>query len=89
MANAVITTGAKWIKIDFGVYPMPTIHYTKYEIKGVEEKGACCIFMMNHRRDHTLSFDAQPSSYIVDTVNGVAPTSQADLVLKLVALIDY
>jgi hypothetical protein len=92
MANVTITDTTTILEVDFGVYSASfgvkkenwhkhSIHFKLVHgdafIKCGEDNGS----------DIAISWDGSGNSYQVDTVNGVAPTSNADLYDKLVALL--
>jgi hypothetical protein len=97
MANIVITSVGNYIDVDFGIYVVSSnvdgrkATYKKDDISiiwlekddlfvDVKMKDA---ITTNHWR---LSFNATPEAFIIDSVDGVAPTSNVDLYNKLNAL---
>ena len=93
MANLVITSTTKTIKVDFG-----TLSSTGFlPVKGVWMKDYVIRFSLEHNNDFVkaqtvgepewqLSFDGV-NGLQVDSVDGVVPTSNSDLYNKLDALI--
>jgi len=90
MANIVITSSTNLIKVDWGTYA------TKYS-KEIWHKSSLHLFLNNGNNyveasedngtGTTLSYSATTNCFIVDSVDGVAPTSNSDLYDKLVALL--
>lgn len=89
MTNLVITSTANSIKVDFNDSPIGDIQ------KGVWNKEGIFHFVLLSDRvqvltthgDFEVAYTATNGCLIVDSVNGVAPTSLADLYAKLSALI--
>jgi hypothetical protein len=97
MANVVITSSGNYIDVDFGIYAVSSsvdgrkATYKKDDISiiwlekddlfvDVKMKDA---ITTNHWR---LSFNATPEAFIIDSIDGIAPTSNIDLYNKLNAL---
>ena len=90
MANIVISKTANSIKVNFNDYSTPI---------GFEEAcyplGAIRFYKMSDHveafiqseRQWKVSYATLSGSFTIDTVDGVAPTSNADLYTKLIALI--
>ena len=93
MANIVITSTTNSIKADFGVYA-PTIKIkkgawrrdliTSFQLADGDEFIVAYVVGENR---WNLSYTNGSANLIVDSVDGVAPTSNSDLYDKLIALI--
>ena len=99
MANVVITDTDKtgWIKIEYNAYyPTSCTHKTLTERKEsitavdiIAVGGEECVEVMGGQ-DFSEFYTHDNTSnrfFIVDTINGVAPTSISDLRTKLLALL--
>jgi len=93
MANIVVTSTANYIKIDFGAYyptahPISKAYYNANHIEKVELFANMVMvrLMANDAKDWELSYDGS-AGFQVDTIDGVAPTSNSDLCDKIGALI--
>ena len=93
MANLVITSTADNIKVDFGAYyptyyPVSVAYYNENSIEKVElYSNMVKVHMLGvNGQDWELTYDGS-FGFQIDTVNGVAPTSNADLCDKIGALI--
>lgn len=93
MANIVVTSTTNAIKTDMGAYYPTNIHFSK----GTWKKDAITSMHLEAnvieiivRGDDVwrVSLDGAGNSFIVDSVNGVAPSSLSDLYTKLSALIE-
>lgn len=93
MPNVVVTSTTNSIKVDFGDYASNTI-----PAKGTWAKHAIANFQLADSDAYVtahaleephwnLVYAASGQNLIVDTVDGVAPSSNADLYDKLIALI--
>lgn len=93
MANLVITSSTNSIKVDFGTYSsdaqLAKGAWAKASIKGVvlAEGDAYIRVDIGDGDTWNVVFSASDSNLIVDSVDGTAPTSNADLYAKLIALI--
>lgn len=97
MANITIIKSGNSIIVDFGDYSiLPDVDGRKasYKVEDIsviwiEKDDAFVNVKMkdavttNHWK---LSFNSEPSSFIVDSIDAVAPTSNSDLFDKLTAL---
>jgi len=92
MANVVVTSDANTVKVDFGVYypdyyPVSIAYYNRNDIDKVELYSTLVsVHIFNGAKDWELSYDGS-AGFHVDTVDGVAPTSNSDLCDKIGALI--
>ena len=92
MANIVITSTANYIKVDFGDYyptyiPTNIAYYNPSLIRKVSlYDNMVMINMIYGNRDWELTFDGG-AGFQVDSIDGVAPTSNSDLCDKIGALI--
>lgn len=95
MANIVVVeTGAR-INVDFGDYygVVPQVDfqccsYQKTNLDAVCKDVGYCIVKMHNLEEWHVAFDLQPDCFIVDTVNGIAPTDNAHLYELLGSLIE-
>lgn len=93
MANIVVTSTANYIKVNFGVY-YPTyypISVAYYNVNNIEKVELFSNMVMVHLLSDNISsweftYDGA-AGFQVDTVDGVAPTSNSDLCDKIGALI--
>ncbi len=93
MPNIVVTSTANYIKVEFNDYypnnhPVKTAYYNANDIEKVELYADMVTvhLIADPTADWELSYDGS-AGFEVDTVDGVAPTSNADLCDKLGALI--
>jgi hypothetical protein len=98
MANIVITKSGNSIIVDFGDYSSVIgCDKRSFDIRDVSEAGYCSsddfvdVMMRDSHgvRRWVLTWDSSYSGsekFIVDSVDGVAPTSQSDLFDKVTAL---
>lgn len=93
MANIVITSTANYIKVDFGAYyptshPIELAYYNENSLEKVElYSGMVKVHLQSeYGRDWELSYDGS-IGFQVDSVGGVAPTSNKDLCDKIGTLI--
>ena len=93
MANITITSSTNAISVDFGVYA--TMFETK---KQTWRKNAISNFRLNYNeskifaqilyeKEWMVSYDGSAGTLQIDSINGVAPSSNSDLYDKLIALI--
>jgi len=92
MANIVVTSTTNTIAVDFGVYAgvqgLPTKKtYKKSEVLSVSQASDQVNVYSIGDPQWNLAYTATTNCFIVDTVAGVAPTSNADLYDKIIALI--
>lgn len=99
MANVVIVSTTNSVKIDNGVYAgiegslgviQKKATFRKHDIRRVAlhpTEANVVVFLIEHGLTFTLSFDGSTGTMQVDSVDGVAPTSNSDLYDKLIALI--
>jgi hypothetical protein len=91
MANVVVTTsGTNSIVVDFGAY-YPTIQYSKmsFDNRNIIEVGLesdRVEVTMEGQSTWHLAYTTTTGCYVVDSVAGVAPTSNSDLFDKITAL---
>ena len=87
MANLEITTTTNTIKVDFnalaGDYEEAT--WAKDEVSSIIKYATDVVVKMKNDQRWLCSFDATKME--IDTIDAVAPTSNADLYTKLIALI--
>ena len=93
MANLVVTSTANYIKVDFGVYyptyyPVSKAYYNANDIEKVELFANMVMvhLIADQNGDWELTYDGS-AGFQVDTVDGVAPTSNSDLCDKIGVLI--
>ena len=97
MANLVITKSGSSVIVDFGVYTVADtkVDMTKgsYHIAHIDEvklySDHVRVEMDGIREDWLITYDsayAGTEFFIVDSVAGVAPTSESDLFDKITAL---
>lgn len=91
MANIVMTTTGSCVDIDFNNYSQ-SIGYTKgsFNISDIKvilkEYGRDVVKINMDNRDFAVwyvSYDTQPKTYIIDSINGATPSSIDDLYDKL------
>jgi len=92
MANLVITSTTNSIKVDFGVLESAT-----QIAKGVWRKEEVSFFLkpssefimvkVHNDTPFAVSWDGSSNTLEIDSVDGVAPSSNSDLYDKLIALI--
>lgn len=94
MANIVITSkGTNGVYVDFGTYASADLSspqgFGKCFIEHIEPSGSGVRVVYGGRDAQCwkLSHTAVTDFMIVDTIDGVAPTSQDDLIDKLTALL--
>lgn len=94
MANIVITAvgGKNYHKVDFGVYSeafgISHLFFWADDIKQVhlEESSGISVIVNDNKGEWILSYDGTADKPIVDTVLGVAPSSDSDLADKIANL---
>jgi hypothetical protein len=94
MANVVVTSTGNSIKVDFGVYVGGDVPKKRTYNKGksifymsLEASDAMVTVISEGSPQWNLAYTATTACFVVDSVNGVAPTSNSDLYDKLIALI--
>jgi hypothetical protein len=99
MANIVITDTGKtgWIKIEYNAYYSSNVNHKLENVRKecisaidiISVGGVECVEVMGVQEfSQYFTHDAASQQfYIVDSVNGVAPTSVDDLKTKLLALL--
>lgn len=93
MANIVVTSDANTVIVDFGAYyptnyPVSKAYYNRNDIQKVELfANNVTVHVLNGSKDWYLSYDGKADTFQVDSVDGVAPTSDSDLASKIAALI--
>ena len=90
MANVVVTKNNDFIEVDFGVYGgvvFPGLEAVFYRraITNVTRHAACVEIKLS-TGVWWVSYNGEPDTLQVDSVEGSAPTSNQDLYNKLVAL---
>lgn len=94
MANTVVTSSTKWVKAVFNddapAVGMDQAYFSKEHI--AEVRCLTSVFVsvkLDSGEVFACSTDGSINTLTIDSVDGVAPTSNADLCDKLAALIDY
>lgn len=94
MANVVITSTTNSIKVDFGVYVGGEIPKKRTYNKNksvfyisLEESDSMVTVISEGSPQWNLAYTSTTGCFIIDSINGVAPTSNSDLYDKLIALI--
>jgi len=92
MGNVIITSNANNIIINYGDYAAAlnkkTCAWRKSHIMYVLSRDDEYVEVgVSERPNWLFSYEARPSSLIVDTVGGVVPTDNDDLFIKLSALL--
>lgn len=89
MANIVVSTSGNSIIADFGDYAPITgsvkSSYDRAELFEIALNADYVMVYMNGQKEWKLSV-SDPNYFIVDSVNGIAPSSLSDLFDKLSAL---
>lgn len=88
MANLVLVTTAKSVKVEFndlaGDYSKGT--WALDQIASIRQYGTYVEIIMKNDQRWLCSYDATKMQ--IDTIDTVAPTSNADLYTKLIAIIE-
>ena len=92
MANIVVTSTTNTILVDFGVYStslgISKAVWQKVDVRFELKDGNTFVnVLVNQKPSFAVSFDGSTNTLQVDTVGGVAPTSNSDLYDKLTTLI--
>lgn len=92
MANIVITSTTNSIKVDFGVYASDVGYsqgtWNKKAIASIKKINSGRIEVYTNSGDKwTVSWTNGSNFLIIDSIDTVAPISEADLYTKLIALI--
>lgn len=92
MANIVITTTTDQIRVDFGAYYPSVIKYSKgtwkkTSIDNIELFAYWIEVIGRNSETWRVSHDGTDNSLIIDSIDGAAPSSLADLYTKLQAII--
>lgn len=93
MANVVITTTAATVSVDFG-----DLASGARKKEGTWKRGAIQHVVLSDNEDHidvfipsetiwSVTYSSDGANFVVDSIDGAAPTSNADLYTKLKALI--
>ena len=91
MANIVITSTTNSIKVDFGVYSTSLDNqeagcYQKKDMRFYRFSDSVRAIELGEK-EWDLCWTATSGCFIIDSIDGVAPTSNSDLYTKLIALI--
>lgn len=91
MPNIVVTSTTNAIKVDFGDY-YQTLQFSKATFKKdhIESIKLDTSVQINLDKEYSwvVTFDGASGTYQIDSVDGVAPTSNSDLYNKLSVLIE-
>ena len=92
MANIIVTSSTNSIKVDFGTYSsslgMAKAVWRKNDVHFNLRHGSdFAEAVVYNENAFALSFDGSTGTLQVDSVDGVAPSSNSDLYDKLIALI--
>ena len=93
MANVVITSTTNSIKVDFGVYNtalnLEKGTWSKDKVLNFQllKGDASVLARIQDEPQWGLVYSASGENLVVDTIDGVAPSSNDDLYTKLIALI--
>lgn len=92
MANIVVTSTINTIKVEFNDYSSALDNqeagtYQKKDIRfyRFSDKVRAIVF---NEKEWNLAYTQTNGCFIIDTINGVAPTSNSDLYTKLITLIE-
>lgn len=91
MANITVTSTATTVTVNFNSYSkvagvtVKIVQRDQLSLAFIEHNAYIELSLGN--RDIAVNVDGQGDYYIVDSVNGVAPTDNLDLLAKLAALI--
>lgn len=90
MANIVVTSTANSIKVEFNIYStivdMIKGTWSKASIQNVLLRTDGVLVDVLTQPDWLVSFDGSVGTFQIDSIDGVAPTSNSDLYDKLIAL---
>jgi hypothetical protein len=91
MANIVVTTTTGSILVDFGVYSTPLGMskgvWRKDTLININLRTDGVLVDIEGQSDWLVSFDGKVGTFQIDSIDGVAPTSDSDLFDKLKALL--
>jgi hypothetical protein len=91
MANIVVTTTTGSILVDFGAYSTPLGMskgvWHKETLMNINLRTDGILVDIAGQPDWLVSFDGKVGTFQIDSVDGVAPTSDSDLFDKLKALL--
>lgn len=90
MANVIVTSTTNSILIDFGAYYPAIINTRKIALTKAHiifSYRSNFVELHIEPNDLAISFEGGENTMKVDSINGVAPTSNSDLYDKLIALI--
>ena len=93
MANAVVTSDSTKIKVVFNDLSDMAGRHTSYFKKGdlvevyADTSDAFVTVVLGHNQSFKVSTDGSIGTLIIDSVDGVAPTSNADLRDKIASFI--
>lgn len=92
MANIVVVSTTNNIKVDFGVLDSVTLiskgTWRKEEVSFFLKPSTAYVLVKVHNDlPFAISWDGSSNTLQIDSVDGVAPTSNSDLYDKLIALI--
>jgi hypothetical protein len=96
MANIVITSMSNGLEVDFGDYwrdsgqPKSSkdvnaemSFYHKEEIRELWKAGTDVFIRMDNRREWKIGITQLADNFVIDTIDGVAPTDALDLYQKI------
>lgn len=92
MANIVVTSTTNSIKVDFGVYSSSLGFskgvWRKEKVRfNLKHSSTYVDVLVDGEPDFAVTYDGSTGTLQIDSINGVAPTSNSDLYDKLIALI--
>lgn len=91
MSNIIVTTTTNSVKVDFGVYSSDLAiskgAWNKDEVASITLNANHVYMQMKGGVEWALNYDLQDKGFIVDSIDGAAPSSLADLYAKLIAMI--
>ena len=91
MANLVVTSTATKIKVDFGAYSTTVgynyAYFSRNSLSAVKSDTASSAVLVECNNEKFMcAYATSGNALIVDSVDGVAPTSNVDLCDKIAAL---
>lgn len=100
MANIVVTGFANGLDVDFGDYwrdsgqpiASPDVNaeqafYHREEVREMWRENSFVYIQMDNKREWKLGLTQGIDNFVIDTVDGVAPTTVVDLYQKLRAIL--